>query len=136
MSSDLEESGPALARRVAALEAAVDRLLNPVMMVAEFPPMSEAEEQQFREEFEAAAAPSSVTVLDPDTVRALLRECVTVVKPGEVLILRAADDMTPEHVRDIHEVVDAWLAHNAPAIRALVVPPMEIAIVPAGEVPA
>ena len=61
-------------------------------------------------------------------IRQLLRECVTVVKPGEILILRGGDDWTPEQVSQVGEVISYWMEGNAPHIKALVIPPMEIAI--------
>ena len=74
-------------------------------------------------------------LLDRETVRQLLRECVTVVKPGEVLLLRAADGMNPQQVREIHWIAASWLEYHAPSIKALVLPPLEIAIIPAGSEP-
>lgn len=51
--------------------------------------------EQFREEFSRRYAEGfRKPVLTPGTARDLLRECVTVVKPGEVLAVRLPLDMT------------------------------------------
>lgn len=60
--------------------------------------------------------------LTKDEVRQLLRECVTVVKPGEILLLQPGADYTPNQIREIQKIADWWLEENAPAIKALVVP--------------
>ena len=83
---------PGLEERVAALEEAIRFPLQ----TAYFPPMSDEETARFREELEKAARQpyrilSSPPPLTPDQVRYLLRECVTVVKPGETLMIRGAD---------------------------------------------
>ena len=46
-------------------------------------------------------------LLDKDTISALLRECCTVVRPGEVLAVRIDPDdgFTPEQMRQIAEVL-------------------------------
>jgi len=85
-----------LEQRVAALEATVDHLLNPV-------------------------TPSSPTVFD------LLRESVTVVKPGEVLFFTGPEYFTPTHVREVQDMIDWWLAENAPDVKAVVLPHGEFA---------
>lgn len=43
----------------------------------------------------------------PDEVRALLRECVTVVKPGEVLVIRVPYDTPWDKARGYQQVLDA-----------------------------
>ena len=60
--------------------------------------------------------------LTKDEVRQLLRECVTVVKPGEILVVQPGVDYTPNQLREIQQMTDWWLRENAPAIKALVVP--------------
>ena len=77
------------------------------------------------------SSPSSLpNLLDPETIRQLLRESVTVVRSGEVLLLCAQEGWTPAQVRDVQEVIAMWLEDNAPEVKALVIPPFEIAIVP------
>ncbi len=77
----------------------------------------------------AADPSSSLPVLDPETVRQLLRECVTVVKPGEVLFWAAGDpNWTPTQIRAIQDVVNWWLDDNAPEVRVMVLPHGEMAV--------
>jgi hypothetical protein len=61
--------------------------------------------------------------LSEDEVRHLLRECVTVVRPGEVLILRVGPPgvLTPNQLREYQESLNWWLVENAPGIKALAV---------------
>lgn len=138
MSADAEDSGTALERRIAALESAVERLEHPLMIV-EAPPQPEWTDGQvaeLREAFETAAmgAPrplifhSLPTVLDPETIRCLLRESVTVVKSGEVLFFTAGDpNVTPNQLRELQNFINWWLEHNAPDVKALVLPHGEMA---------
>jgi hypothetical protein len=58
--------------------------------------------------------------LSPDEVRQLLRECVTVVKPGEVLVIRTTD-LTPYQVREYQEALNWWATENAPEVKVLVI---------------
>ena len=83
---------------------------------------------EFGERFEAAMAEQKahplVTVfreppLSPDQVRSLLRECVTVVKPGEVLVIRAPGDWTPNQLREYAEHLEYYAGEMG--IRAMVV---------------
>lgn len=60
--------------------------------------------------------------LTQDEVRQLLRECVTVVKPGEILVVQPGADYTPNQLREIQQMVDFWLATNALGTKALVIP--------------
>jgi hypothetical protein len=57
--------------------------------------------------------------LGEDEVRHLLRECVTVVKPGEVLVIRVPG-LTPEQLYEYNEAVKRWLGDLAPGVRSLV----------------
>src|ERR1017187_9594981 len=43
--------------------------------------------------------------LSPDEIRQLLRECVTVVKPGETLVVRGTN-WTPSQTREIQQAMD------------------------------
>jgi hypothetical protein len=142
VTADAEDSGTALERRVAALEDEFAMMTFP-LRVAEFPPMSAEDAARFEEEFKAAAAdwkhqppripPSSLTVLDPETIRALLRESVTVVQPGEVLFFTVGDpNMTPVQIRAIQDVINWWLADYAPDVKVLVLPHGEMAAAESG----
>ena len=44
--------------------------------------------------------------LTPDQVRQLLRECVTVVKPGETLVVRVPLDWSPDEVLRYQQTVN------------------------------
>lgn len=63
----------------------------------------------------------SDAALAPDEMRSLLRECVTVVKPGELLVIRVSENVTPNQLREYNEWVSRWLDGNMPGIKALVV---------------
>lgn len=67
--------------------------------------------------------------LRPEQVRQLLAECVTVVKPGEVLVLRCPENWGPEQAGEMQRWAEYWLAGNAPDIRVLVVPHLDMAVV-------
>lgn len=129
---------PDLEERVAALEELV--LHPPHFVFPPVPPLTEAQEAELREAIGEAAAHGpytrrilpSVPPLTPEQVRYLLSECVTVVKPGEVMILRALEGWTPQQVLEVQQVAAMWLEDNAPGVKALVMPPFEIAIVPGG----
>jgi hypothetical protein len=98
---------PDLEQRVAALEAAI---LHPPV-IAESPPLSDEDAARFKEEFDVAmrdfrhqpprSLPSSPT-LTSGQIRYLVRECVTVVKPGETLIIRDRN-WTPNQIREIQQ---------------------------------
>jgi predicted SAM-dependent methyltransferase len=45
--------------------------------------------------------------LSPDEARALLRECVTVVRPGETLVIRVPPSWTAYQVQEYQEYADA-----------------------------
>ncbi len=66
--------------------------------------------------------------LSPEEIRQLLRECVTVVKPGETLILRCPENWTPDQAREIQQRAAWWLQENAPHIKAMIIPPLEITV--------
>jgi hypothetical protein len=92
-------------------------------------PMQFSEEQagELRQQREAACAgPQEYKILPqpppltPDELRQVLRECVTVVRPGEVLVIRAPEDFTPDQLREYQEYVAWWLEYNAPEVRCLV----------------
>ena len=128
----------ALVRRVAeqiGLDPAVP--MTPVQheawhaaMVPDFSAMTMTDEQaaDFAGRFDAVMAEQKahplVTVfreppLSPDQIRSLLRECVTVVKPGEVLVIRAPGDWTPNQLREYAEHLEYYAGEMG--IRAMVV---------------
>jgi hypothetical protein len=72
-------------------------------------------------------------VLTPETARALLRECVTVVKPGEMLVVRAPDWWTPGQAGEYQQYAQAVAGD---AFRVLVVLGEELAIAEPEQAPA
>jgi hypothetical protein len=114
--------------RVAALEECIRFPLR----TAYFPPMCDEEMAQFREEFGKAAGPHRVILppppLTPDEVRQLVRECVTVVKPGETLVMRGRD-WTPNQVQEIQRVMDAMHEDGTIGFKVLVVIGDELGVV-------
>lgn len=69
-----------------------------------------------------SAAMAAAPAFPSGELRSLLRESVTVVKPGELLVIRVSENFTPNQWREYQQVVNRWLAENAPDIKALVVP--------------
>ena len=67
--------------------------------------------------------------LAPGQVRQLLAECVTAVKPGEVLVLRCPEGWTPDQAGEMQQHAARWLEENAPGVKVLVVPHLEMAVV-------
>jgi hypothetical protein len=99
--------------------------------------MTEEQAAGFRERFQEAIRDGSLPgarflppgpLLTPETARELLRECVTVVKPGETLVIRSRD-WNPEQA----EYYQEYLGHMADAgeipFRPLVVIGDEVAVV-------
>lgn len=68
------------------------------------------------------------TTPTPDEVRSLLRECVTVVRPGEILVIRVPYDTPWEDARSYQKVLDA--AREAWGFRAVVVTAEELGVIP------
>jgi hypothetical protein len=93
-------------------------------------PMTDGQAAEFAERFKAAMAdapPFAHPVwlrpgLDRDEIRSLLRECVTVVKPGETLIIRVSENMTPSQCREYQQAVDSGITHWDLGFRAMVLP--------------
>ena len=69
--------------------------------------------------------------LKPDDVRSLLRECVTVVQPGEVLVMIAARGFTRADADRVRHHVRAFNADNGTSLAVLVIAECELAIMPA-----
>jgi 2,4-dienoyl-CoA reductase-like NADH-dependent reductase (Old Yellow Enzyme family) len=67
--------------------------------------------------------------LTPEAARALLRECVTVVRPGETLVVRAPDWWTPEQVAEYQRYANAATADGGSPFKVLVVLGQELAVV-------
>ena len=117
-----------LEERVAALEEMA--LAQPV--TAE---MTEEQAREFERDWqEALSKPQHLLVppqhppLGEDEIRQLLRECVTVVKPGETLILRCGREWTPQQMREIQDMVDATAEWRGLGFKVLVVPADELGV--------
>ena len=67
-------------------------------------------------------------MLAPDEIRQLLRECVTVVKPGEHLILRIPWTTTPAQVRELQDFVTDTAVWLDLPFKVLVLPGDELAV--------
>jgi hypothetical protein len=127
--ADLEE-------RVTALEE-LARQVTVRMDIPADVPMTEEQVAEFRRQFEEAmrqpyahrrrvlAEPPPLT---PEQVRYLLRECVTVVQPGETLVIRGRD-WTPNQVREIQQWMDADRESGRIPFGVLVLPGDELGVV-------
>ena len=124
---------PDLEERVAALE---EMIAHPLQIVSAPPGnFSDAQVAELREALGAAMSGPyehrilpSVPPLTPDQVRQLLRECVTVVKPGEHLILRIPWTTTPTQVRELQDFVTDTAAWLDLPFKVLVLPGDELGI--------
>ena len=102
-------TGPTLEERVAALE---ELIAHPLMTI-EAPAWTDEQVAQFKAEFERYPGSHEVRllppapVLAPETAKALLRECVTVVSPGEALAIRVPEGWTPQQVKHYQEYASA-----------------------------
>ena len=71
---------------------------------------------------------ADVPALTPGQVRQLLSECVTVVKPGEVLAVRMPDNCTPQQIRECQEAFEAMAEWRDLDIAILFMPGEEFAV--------
>ena len=85
---------------------------------------------------EAATLAGNRETLTPAGVRSLLRECVTVVKPGEVLVIRVPWNTSQWELREYAESLQAWNASHEGTLEAVVVPAEELGIAEARPEPA
>ena len=112
-----------LEERIAALEEA---LANPLRTyIPSWTPLTEAEEAELRESITEAAKMRYRAIplpppLNPDEIRQILRECVTIVRPGETLVIRGRD-WTPSQVHEIQQCMDAMHEDGRIPFRALAV---------------
>lgn len=121
-------AGPGLEERVAALEALA--LAQPV--TAE---MTEEQAREFEKSFaQIVTQPwqpqilSQRQPLSEDEVRQLLRECVTVVKPGETLVIRGDRNWSPNQMREVQEMLEHMIQYLDLHFKALVVPGEELGV--------
>lgn len=123
---------PDLEERVAALEAA----LTFPYTFAPSPSMTEAEVAELREAIEEVVKLGPIAhhvipsppPLTRDQVRCLLRECVTVVKPGETLVIRVPATWNPMQVREYAEAVYDRVEYLDLPFKAFVVTGDELAV--------
>ena len=120
-----------LEQRVAALE---ERLTFPLLMV-EAPEWTDEQAETFQAEFgrqlrsgEFRWLPPGSPLLTPETARALLRECVTVVSPGETLVIRVPDTWTAQQADVYQEYADAATASGRIPFPVLVVLGAELGV--------
>jgi hypothetical protein len=73
-------------------------------------------------------APVAPRFLTEDQVRQLLSECVTVVKPGETLVLRTGREWTPSQMREVQDMLDEFIKWRKLPFRAMVVPADDLAV--------
>jgi len=69
-----------------------------------------------------------VSSLTPDEMRDLLRECVTVVAPGETLIVRISPDCTPAQVQEYQQRATEIAEHQGLGFKILVLPAEDLAV--------
>jgi hypothetical protein len=127
---DIEE----LAERVAALEE-LTRFL-PKLICNPVNDMSDEDVARFKEEFDAAMRDfrhqprvlPPVPPLTAEEVRCLLRECVTVVKPGETLVIRDRN-WTPNQARELQCAMDAVREDGRIGFKVLIVLGEELGVV-------
>ena len=67
-------------------------------------------------------------LLTPETARALAREYVTIIQPGEVLVIRVAGNWTPSMVRECQEAFESMAGYRDLDIAILFVPGEEFAV--------
>ena len=123
---------PGLEERVAALEA---RMAPMYVTYSSLPPLTEAEMTGIRESAAEALklgppprhAPEPPP-LSPAQVRYLLRECVTIVKPGETLILRVPWTTPPTQVRELQGALTNGTEYREMPFKVLVVPGDELTV--------
>lgn len=123
-----------LEERVAALEAAIAEPLR--AYIPSWTPLTGKQEAELREQIAALAAeqPYKYRViqqpppLTPDEVRQLLRECVTIIKPGETLILRVPWKTTPTQVQELQDALTDGIEYTGAPFKVLVVPGDELTV--------
>lgn len=74
------------------------------------------------------------TSLTLDEVRQLIRECVTVVKPGETLIVRVPMNASMQQIHEYQDRANAVLEDHGNPFRVLVLPAEELGVAEAGQV--
>jgi hypothetical protein len=125
---------PDLEERVAALEARLAPFQ--VTYSSSWPALTEEETAELKDSMAEAAKlgplprlrPPDPPPLTPGQVRQLLSECVTVVKPGEHLILRVPWSTTPTQVRELQDYVNDTAGLRDLPFNVLILPGDELAV--------
>lgn len=68
---------------------------------------------------------AEVPALTPEAIRTLLRDHLTVVKPGETLVMRPAADISPNQWRELQDMLDAWHSQGDLPFRVIALPAAE-----------
>jgi hypothetical protein len=68
-------------------------------------------------------------LLTPEIAAAFIRECVTIVKPGETLAMRAPTGWAPEQVEQCQQYFDAMTEWRDLSIKLLFLPGEEFAVI-------
>lgn len=68
---------------------------------------------------------AEIPVLAPEVARALARGCLTVVKPGETLVIRVPAETAPYQLREFQAWLDAWHADGGLPFRVIALPGAE-----------
>ena len=97
--------------------------------------ISEEQAREFERDWqEALSKPQQLLVppqhppLGEDEIRQLLRECVTVVKPGETLVIRGDRNWSPNQMREVQEMLEHMIQYLDLHFKALVVPGEELGV--------
>lgn len=118
-----------LEQRIAAIEAVLAR---PFILPS--PPLTDEQAAELRERFADAARSQPARFIpppppiSPGEVRALLRECVTILGPDDVLVIRHPS-FTAESAHAIREQVDAFNETHGTNVKVVAVVADEMAIV-------
>lgn len=68
---------------------------------------------------------AEVPALTLEVIRVLLRDHLTVVKPGETLVMRPAADISPNQWRELQDMLDAWHSQGDLPFRVIALPAAE-----------
>lgn len=125
----MAEDHPTLEERVAALEA----VMTPAVMVTRPEEWTPEQVAGFKKTWdEVKHQPPRLIppkpLLTPELARELIRECVTVVKPGEVLVIRVPESWTAEQSGECMRYMNAWLEESAPGVKVMLVPGEELGV--------
>lgn len=76
-----------------------------------------------------------MTMPSAEVLREFLRDNVTMVAPGETLVIRVPDRFTPQHIRELHEWLNGADPDGTPwfPFRTVVVPGCGLGVVRPGE---